>query len=139
MWFQGAPAELISVRPLLEYCSSVWSPHCVKHISAIESVQRSFTKKLSGMENLSYPERLLALKLESLELRRLKADLIYLYKILFKIVDTDLINILKFPSYSSTRGHPYKLVHPLPKTDTLKRSEERRVGKECRSRWSPYH
>ena len=26
------------------------------------------------------------------------------------------------------------------KTTTLKmRSEERRVGKECRSRWSPYH
>ena len=22
---------------------------------------------------------------------------------------------------------------------TLSRSEERRVGKECRSRWSPYH
>src|SRR3712207_7716892 len=25
----------------------------------------------------------------------------------------------------------------MPPTDT--RSEERRVGKECRSRWSPYH
>ena len=24
-------------------------------------------------------------------------------------------------------------------TDTAHRSEERRVGKECRSRWSPYH
>src|SRR3712207_9474370 len=24
-------------------------------------------------------------------------------------------------------------------TRTLRRSEERRVGKECRSRWSPYH
>ena len=23
--------------------------------------------------------------------------------------------------------------------DTSRRSEERRVGKECRSRWSPYH
>ena len=23
--------------------------------------------------------------------------------------------------------------------DHLQRSEERRVGKECRSRWSPYH
>ena len=23
--------------------------------------------------------------------------------------------------------------------DAYKRSEERRVGKECRSRWSPYH
>ena len=29
----------------------------------------------------------------------------------------------------------------LPLTVTLhgRRSEERRVGKECRSRWSPYH
>ena len=25
------------------------------------------------------------------------------------------------------------------KTDCKRRSEERRVGKECRSRWSPYH
>ena len=24
-------------------------------------------------------------------------------------------------------------------TDGERRSEERRVGKECRSRWSPYH
>ena len=23
--------------------------------------------------------------------------------------------------------------------DLIERSEERRVGKECRSRWSPYH
>ena len=28
----------------------------------------------------------------------------------------------------------------MPFNDTLNlRSEERRVGKECRSRWSPYH
>ena len=25
------------------------------------------------------------------------------------------------------------------KADRAERSEERRVGKECRSRWSPYH
>ena len=31
-------------------------------------------------------------------------------------------------------------VYPLFKTRDIKpRSEERRVGKECRSRWSPYH
>src|SRR3712207_8410695 len=38
--------------------------------------------------------------------------------------------------------------HPVSRTDTdatgsspvpAPRSEERRVGKECRSRWSPYH
>ena len=27
----------------------------------------------------------------------------------------------------------------LPDIQTYSRSEERRVGKECRSRWSPYH
>ena len=27
----------------------------------------------------------------------------------------------------------------LNASDANKRSEERRVGKECRSRWSPYH
>ena len=27
----------------------------------------------------------------------------------------------------------------FPPSDTRLRSEERRVGKECRSRWSPYH
>src|SRR3712207_7426700 len=27
----------------------------------------------------------------------------------------------------------------LREEDDLQRSEERRVGKECRSRWSPYH
>ena len=28
---------------------------------------------------------------------------------------------------------------PIPATMASSRSEERRVGKECRSRWSPYH
>ena len=27
----------------------------------------------------------------------------------------------------------------IKRDDMLGRSEERRVGKECRSRWSPYH
>src|SRR3989442_11586570 len=32
------------------------------------------------------------------------------------------------------------LVKPIrDKDDFMERSEERRVGKECRSRWSPYH
>ena len=31
------------------------------------------------------------------------------------------------------------LVIAISKVPALCRSEERRVGKECRSRWSPYH
>src|SRR2546430_5063036 len=37
------------------------------------------------------------------------------------------------PSVNSSRTH-----NPVSRTQ-WKRSEERRVGKECRSRWSPYH
>ena len=37
--------------------------------------------------------------------------------------------IAGFPS------HPHRGIE----TVTYMRSEERRVGKECRSRWSPYH
>src|SRR5919197_257649 len=33
---------------------------------------------------------------------------------------------------------PYELLNGK-KPDVFYRSEERRVGKECRSRWSPYH
>ena len=34
----------------------------------------------------------------------------------------------------------YVITDPAAKTSlTITRSEERRVGKECRSRWSPYH
>ena len=33
----------------------------------------------------------------------------------------------------------YGLVQPDEGTLRINRSEERRVGKECRSRWSPYH
>ena len=38
------------------------------------------------------------------------------------------------------RGKPVGKVVPIPKEHLpMARSEERRVGKECRSRWSPYH
>ena len=36
------------VRPQLEYASSVWSPHLIKHIDALESVQRRATKLIPG-------------------------------------------------------------------------------------------
>ena len=35
-------------------------------------------------------------------------------------------------------GGGFGWLSPPPKS-VMERSEERRVGKECRSRWSPYH
>ena len=54
----------------------------------------------------------------------------------------------RFPFvYAAVGVHPeecadWNAEHDIPVLETLAqnpRSEERRVGKECRSRWSPYH
>ena len=51
-------AFAVYVRPLLEYASPVRNPHLVQDIKRIESVQKRFTKRLPGMANRTYRERL---------------------------------------------------------------------------------
>ena len=67
------------VRPLLEYCTVVWSPSLKCDIHSIEKVQRNFTKRLSGCNSLTYTERRNKLNLTTLELRRLYYDLVMCY------------------------------------------------------------
>jgi len=69
-------AYLVYVRPLVECNSVVWSPWLKQDIATVERIQRRFTKRLPGFKNLAYTERLQRLKLPSLELRRLRTDLI---------------------------------------------------------------
>ena len=71
------------VRPRLEYCSVVWNPVLKKDIENLEKVQRRFTMRLPGLQHLTYCQRLARLQLESLELRRLRLDLAFTYKLFF--------------------------------------------------------
>ena len=64
------------------YGSQLWSPYLTKHINMIEKTQRSFTRYISGMQGLSYQERLAVLKLYSLQRRRERYIIIYVRKIL---------------------------------------------------------
>jgi len=111
-------AFTVYVRPLLEYASSVWSPCYNYAIDKLESVQRRFTKQFPGLENMDYSSRLTALNLPSLERRRLEADLILTYKIIFGIVDVDASIYFKLRDDNSimTRGNKYKLVSNLCRT-----------------------
>ena len=72
------------VRTHLDYASSVWAPYKMKqaYIEKIESVQKRVTKKFLGMKNLSYPERLKKLGLPTLAYRRIRGDMIEVYKII---------------------------------------------------------
>lgn len=110
------------VRPIVEYNSSIWSPSLKKDILTIESVQRRFTKRLAGMSNLSYHARLKLLKLESLELRRLRADLLLVYKILFGHVNLSVDAFFKVNTnekLNSLRRHSYQLVVPTRRPNCI--------------------
>lgn len=97
------------IRPILEYCCEVWSPWTIEYIDKIESVQRRFTKRITGLYDMSYSERLQICELEPLELRRLKRDLILTYKICHKLVSLDFNDFFVYAPVSSTRGHRDKL------------------------------
>jgi len=90
----------VYVRPILEYSSVAWNPYLIKDIKALESVQRRFTKRLLGMEKLTYHQRLRILELDSLELRRVRADLLFSYKLVFSLIDASLHD---FSYHASTK------------------------------------
>ena len=47
--------------------------------------------------------------------------------------------LAKRTDHSLSKEEAEALEQMLKEDTSLQRSEERRVGKECRSRWSPYH
>jgi len=100
------------VRPLLEYNSPVWSPPLKKDIILVESVQRRFTKRIPGLATMTYHSRLKLLNLESLEVRRLRSDLAFAYKILFSVVCINSEHLLTLRNQPHLRGHKYTLTKP---------------------------
>ena len=110
-------AFLTYVRPVLEYASNVWAPYLIKHINALERVQKHFTKRIPSLSNLSYPERLTALDLEPLELRRLKSDLVLYYKCLHDLVALPSSEYFTISNCTSqTRKGGDRLLRPLYST-----------------------
>ena len=108
-------------RPLLEYNTSVWSPHKIGEIEKIEKVQRYFTRRLPNLADYSYPDRLSRLNIESLEERRIRFDLVEAFKIIrgFSVIPRE--NFFEFKPDRGTRGHKYQLrLRSVPNYDTVK-------------------
>ena len=68
------------VPPHIEYANQVWSPYLMKHITALENVQRRATTLIPGYKGLDYEERLKRLNLPTLSYRRLRGDMIEIFK-----------------------------------------------------------
>ena len=69
------------VLPHVEYCSVLIHPHKITDIHLLESVQRSMTAKITAYKDYNYYQRLKVLKMYSLQRRRERYTVIYVWKI----------------------------------------------------------
>ena len=97
------------VRPILEYNDIIWGPHYIVDKRKVEKVQRRATHLFPHLHDKSYAERLTLLSLPSLQYRRLRGDLIFLYKVLNNYFTSDFSDLYTYSTITFTRGHQFKL------------------------------
>ena len=97
------------VRSHLEYANCIWSPHTVQDKKNVEKVQMRATKLIPSIKHMSYIDRLKNLNLPTLLYRRLRGDMIMVYKLLSGLYDSNIACNLVKPNNYVTRGHYLRL------------------------------
>lgn len=112
------PLYVALVRPHLEYAVSSWNPATKTNINILERVQRRATKMVKKLKSKQYEERLQAIGLTNLEDRRVRGDLIQMYKIVYGIEKINLVNGVNYAKsleLNLRRQHSMKLSRELNK------------------------
>ena len=101
------------IRPILEFGSCFRKMAYISDMKLLENVQRRWTKRIDGFENLTYSHRLKDLNLFSIPGRLLRADVIKYWKIFHR--KCGMCPEDKFVSARSgiTRGHRFKISHDI--------------------------
>ena len=114
------------VRPLLEYCCCAWRPFYAKDIEVLEKVQRRMTRLLPELVHFSYEERLQLFQLTTLKTRRLRFDLICVYRMLRGFMNIEQ-SIFFAHSTRISRGHSHKLAVNFSRLDIRQHFFSQRV------------
>ena len=110
------------VRPHLEYGNVVWNPYLKRQSVKLEKVQRRATRLLRECTGKSYGERLRYLDLHSLKGRRLRGDLINIYKMFSDTNKVYSANLLPPAPYTNTRNSERKIFIEHFRTNLRKNS-----------------
>ena len=121
------------VRSYLDYAASIYYPFKMKLIHQIESVQKRATKQVPELKHLSYPERLKKLNLPTLSFRRVRGDMIEMFKITNGIYDEKVTNFIPFwtetTQRSSNRTNSLKIYPCQSRSNARKNSFRVRITK----------
>ena len=99
------------VRPHLEYANAVWCPYKIGDIEVRDKIQKRATKLVIQLKNLPYTECLKELDLHTLKFRRIRGDMIEIFKIMHQKYDASCFPMLQFNNRVDTRGNKYKLLN----------------------------
>ena len=87
------------IQPHLDYCVQLWYPHNITELQKLEGIQRTFTSKINGLQELDYWQRLQKLNLYSVHRRYERYFIIYIWKVLEgKIVAPQSEDIIPYNS-----------------------------------------
>ena len=93
------------VRPHVEFANSVWCPYKIGDSKENEKIQKRATKLVIKLKNKSHIDRLICLNLPTLKYRRLRGDMVEVFKITHNIYDRTVSPDLPL----NERGNHYKL------------------------------
>ena len=117
------------ILPIVDYCSQLWCPLKKGDIQMIEQIQKSFTRKIS-IGKRDYWERLRHLRIYSLERRRERYRIIYVWKILENMVPNLTTEQNQIKSCSTPRHGRRCIVPPLSRSSSS-RVKSLREGTLC--------
>ena len=117
---------------LLQFGSTVWNTGYITDLKLLVSVQRQWTRRIQGLENMLYAQRLVNLDMYSVEGRLLRADLIKIFHGLSQINPTDLFTLAP---PTGTSGHCFKILIPYSRCDARHRFFSVRVVRS----WNSFH
>ncbi len=114
------------VRPHLEYTIQANCPYLKKDIYHLKRIQRVATRWVKCLRDHNYEDRLKELKLQSLEKRRIRNDLVLTHKTIYNQIDLEASQLFKISRRPGLRRSSLRL---LQKTG---RTRRRRNSFACR-------